>query len=354
MLRVVLWLNLLALTWWRADNFAHPRAGILAVVLLTGWTAVTIWAYRSPRRRTGWLLAADLAVAAAAILASPAIKGDQLRATVPGFWVMGAMLAWSVHWRWQGGLVAATALSAADLAIRSEITQTNYSNVFLLMIGGPIVGFVSDQLQRMAVVRDAAEREAAAAAERARLARAVHDGVLQVLALVQRRGAQLGGEFAELASMAGEQEVALRSLIRRQDTVAPASTERLDLAAALQRLEATRPPSVSVAAPAGTVLVEADRARELLALTRACLDNVAVHVGPEAEAWVLLEDLADRLELTVRDSGPGIPEGRLAAAEAEGRLGVSQSIRGRAHDLGGRAELATGSFGTEWRISVPR
>ncbi len=49
-------------------------------------------------------------------------------------------------------------------------------------------------LQQMATQRDLAERAAAAAEERARLARVVHDGVLQVLALVQRRGHELGGD----------------------------------------------------------------------------------------------------------------------------------------------------------------
>ena len=34
----------------------------------------------------------------------------------------------------------------------------------------------------------------AATRERERLARGIHDSVLQVLALVQRRGAELGGE----------------------------------------------------------------------------------------------------------------------------------------------------------------
>ena len=84
--------------------------------------------------------------------------------------------------------------------------------------------------------------------ERARLARAVHDGVLQVLALVQRRGAELGGEAAELGRLAGEQEAALRALIRGQDAVAAVGVRAtLDLAAELARLAAVR--RVSVAGP---------------------------------------------------------------------------------------------------------
>ena len=75
-----------------------------------------------------------------------------------------------------------------------------------------------------------------AAAERARLARVVHDGVLQVLALVQRRGAEIGGEATELARLAGEQEAALRTLIRAAGlgalrVVERASTWRPTLAA---------------------------------------------------------------------------------------------------------------------------
>ena len=40
----------------------------------------------------------------------------------------------------------------------------------------------------------------------------------------------------------------------------------------------------------------------------ACLDNVSRHVGEGAPAWVLLEDLGDRVEVSVRDEGPGIPD----------------------------------------------
>jgi signal transduction histidine kinase len=179
----------------------------------------------------------------------------------------------------------------------------------------------------------------------------VHDGVLQVLGLVQRRGAELGGDAAELGRLAGEQEAALRTLIREQDQVSPGPAGRTDLAAALVHLEAR--PGVEVVT-AGRVELPAEVAAELVAVVAACLDNVAQHVGPQARAWVLLEGYADRVEVSVRDEGPGIPDGRLEQAAADGRLGVSQSIRGRVADLGGTARVSTGPAGTEWEISVPR
>jgi signal transduction histidine kinase len=213
----------------------------------------------------------------------------------------------------------------------------------------------------MAVARDRAEREAAAAAERDRLARAVHDGVLQVLALMQRRGPEIGGEAVELGRLAGEQEVALRALVQggRAASAAPTTAGltaggecRADLAAALRELASAQ---VSVSLPGTTVEVSAHRAEEVVAAVRACLDNVAAHVGADAPAWVLLEDLGDKVVVSVRDEGPGIPAGRLDQAEAQGRLGVRQSIRGRVADLGGAATVVTAPRrGTEWELVVPR
>ena len=49
---------------------------------------------------------------------------------------------------------------------------------------------------------------------------------------------------------------------------------------------------------------------------------------------------------------PG-PLGRLEEAAGQGRLGVSQSIRGRVADLGGTTTLDTGPWGTEWEFVVP-
>ena len=99
--------------------------------------------------------------------------------------------------------------------------------------------------------------------------------------------------------------------------------------------------------------MEPARARSVVSAVRACLDNVAVHVGSQAPAWVLLEQVGSTVVVTVRDEGPGIAEGRLAEARAQGRLGVAESIRGRVADLGGTSVLTTGSFGTEWELSIP-
>ena len=126
--------------------------------------------------------------------------------------------AWSRRW-W---CPSPTSASATDF------TQKAYGNIFLLVLGGAIVGFLSGLLQQTADQRDRAERAAAAAAERQRLARVVHDGVLQVLALVQRRGPELGPDGAELGRLAGEQEVRLRGLVQQdsRDLVAPLGDQR--------------------------------------------------------------------------------------------------------------------------------
>lgn len=348
---MVLVVNAVGLNLYRADNFQRPVAGLVVVLVMVGWTAFTVWAYADPARRNRVVLALDLAVALATLLVTPLVKGAGFSATVPGFWVMGALLACAVHGRWRAGLAAAVLLSAADLGIRQDISQTNYGNAYLLVLGGVVIGALAESLQRMAEQRDAAEREAAAAAERARLARAVHDGVLQVLALVQRRGAELGGEATELGRLAGEQEAVLRGLIHAQDAVPnDAGAGTVDVAAELARVQR---PGVVVAGPGVPVELGAYAGRELVAAVTACLDNVARH-APGASAWVLLEALPDRVEVSVRDDGPGISAGRLAEAAGQGRLGVSESIRGRLADLGGTATLTTGADGTEWELSVPR
>ncbi len=182
----------------------------------------------------------------------------------------------------------------------------------------------------------------------------MHDGVLQVLALMQRRGAERGADDADLAALgrlAGEQESRLRLLIREQDAVAPLPAGTADLGQALVMLSR---PGVEVVTPGTPVELSGHTVAELVATVGACLDNVVTHVGPDAPAWVYVEETADAVLVTVRDAGGGIPDERLADAVSDGRLGISQSIRGRLADLGGTATLTTGPGGSEWELSVAR
>jgi signal transduction histidine kinase len=351
-LRFVVLMNSIGIYVLRYEGYDHKVVGALVLAGLVGWTAFVVWAYAAPARRTPLLLVSDLVVAVAAIGISPYVKGEGLNATLPGFWVMGVVLAWAILWRWAGGLTAGVVVSIADISIREEFTQKAYGNIFLLILGGAIVGFLSGLLQQMAAQRDLAERAAAAASERQRLARVVHDGVLQVLALVQRRGPELGPHGVELGRLAGEQEVRLRGLVQQdsRDLVAPLGDQ--DLALLLSGLQNAQ---VHVAVPGTPAVVPAEQASEVLAAVESCLSNVRHHVGREADAWVLLEALEDQWVVSVRDDGPGIPEGRLEESAAEGRLGVHQSIVGRLRDLGGTATVRSApGQGTEWELSVPR
>jgi signal transduction histidine kinase len=362
---------------WR--DFEHPVAGWAVVGVIVAWTFLAGWAYDAPRRRTLPLLVADLAVAAATLLSTPYVQSDAMldrhAATMPSFWVIAAVLAWAVMRGWPGGLAAAVLITLVDLSVRTTITGTTWGNIFLLLLAAGVVGYSSSLIREATEARAEAERIAAVLSERARLARAVHDGVLQVLALVQRRGAELGGDGADLARLAGEQEVALRALVQGSAAASPGAVpgttpgaapgrasgalgalgvlgSRRDLMASLAMLGS---PAVTVSGPAHQVLLADEVVTELTSVVRAALDNVAKHVGPDAPAWVLVEEVEEVVVVTVRDAGPGIAEGRLDEARGEGRLGVSESIGGRMAALGGTAELLTGpGQGTEWELRVQR
>lgn len=143
------------------------------------------------------------------------------------------------------GLVAGAADVGLDAGSRSEFGNATAANVFLLVVVGLLVGYAAALLRTSARARAEAVAVAAATAERERLARAVHDGVLQALAWVQRRGSEIGGPTTELAAVAGAQEVALRALVHGAPNAHPAG-ELADVASMLNLCAAA---SVSVATP---------------------------------------------------------------------------------------------------------
>ena len=227
-------------------------------------------------------------------------------------WVAGPVLAWAVAGGIRAGVVAALVLGACDLTLRHQSLAGVYrspalNGTVLLLLAGVAVEDVSTLADRAERAVQRATAIEAASRERDRLARGIHDSVLQVLALVQRRGAEVGGEAAEIGRLAGEQEAALRALIAADGNGGSAlASGNLDLRALLTQ-EASA--SVSMVTPAGPVLLPAHVAREVTAAVQAALDNVHRHCGGTARAWVLVDDEGEAVTVTIRDDGPGIPSG---------------------------------------------
>ncbi|CAL9315088.1 MacS family sensor histidine kinase [Streptomyces sp. SudanB182_2057] len=356
------------------DRFTRPWVAVAYYAVLAVWTLATLPKVSGAASCTRRFLAADLAVAVVGILLTPLADNHQRIAsggpTLPSIWTAGAVLAFAVKGGWRWAAVASTAVAAANLIERGHPARDTVHNVILVWVASIAIGYVVEVARASERTLARALEIEAATRERERLARDIHDSVLQVLAMVKRRGAALGGEAAELGRLAGEQEVALRTLVsgglvpvsRVSEDLAEGAVVRaveepdddgpLDLRALLAPYAGAR---VSLAEPGAPVPLPPDAAREVAAAVGAALDNVRAHAGEGARAWILVEDEPDEIVVTVRDDGPGIPEGRLAQAEGEGRLGVALSIRGRLRDLGGGAEiLSVPGQGTEVELKVPK
>ncbi|GLX20195.1 MULTISPECIES: MacS family sensor histidine kinase [Streptomyces] len=359
-------------------KFDQPAVAAGYLALLAVWTLATHRRVANAASCTKGFLVADLAVALTGILLTPLADTHQRITeggpTLPSIWTAGSVLAFALKggWRWAG--FASTFVAAANLVIHGgDPTRDTLHNVLLVWVASIAIGYVVEVARASEATLARALEIEAATRERERLARDIHDGVLQVLAMVQRRGTELGGEAAELGRMAGEQEVALRTLVS-SGLVQPSRVSRdgslgalvdtyeveepgaeeaeLDLRSLLAPHAGSR---VSFAEPGSPVVLPAPAARELAAAVGAALDNVRKHAGEGASAWILVEDWGDEVIVTVRDDGPGIPAGRLDQAEGEGRMGVALSIRGRLRDLGGSAELVSvPGQGTEVELKVPR
>ncbi|WLW55712.1 MacS family sensor histidine kinase [Streptomyces sp. YU58] len=357
------------------DTFDRPRIAYVYYAVLFVWTLATLPRVQNAAACTKRFLAADLTIALTGIVLTPlAVNDHHIQTggpTLPSIWTAGSVLAFAIKGGWRWAAFASTTVAVANLIERGTWARDTVHNVILVWVASIAIGYVVEVARASERTLARALEIEAATRERERLARDIHDSVLQVLAMVQRRGAVLGGEAAELGRMAGEQEVALRTLV--SGGLAPVSRVSEDAAegAVVRAVDEPEEPSgpvdlrallapyasakVNLAEPGAPVPLPPASARELAAAVGAALDNVHRHAGEDARAWILVEDEPDEVIVTVRDDGPGIPEGRLAQAEGEGRLGVALSIRGRLREIGGSAELISiPGQGTEVELKVPK
>jgi signal transduction histidine kinase len=189
--------------------------------------------------------------------------------------------------------------------------------------------------------------------ERSEVAAHLHDGVLQTLALIQKRA----GDDKEVRSLARRQERELRSWLYGgapgSGSVLGRNGEGGGSVAALLRRElddvedryGVRLDAVLV----GDAPLD-DAGRALVAAGREAALNAARHAGVDT-VDVYLEVEPDRLSLFVRDRGRGFDP----AAVPSDRRGVADSIVARVRRHGGTAEVRSApGEGAEIELSVPR
>ncbi|WP_197501859.1 DUF5931 domain-containing protein [Mycobacterium sp. 1164985.4] len=335
----------------------RPGLAWALFAVLIGWSALCAVAYlQGFGRRPAWVLA-EIAVVVALVLSTELVASSQWaldnQSWPTTLWATNATISAAIVAGPIAGMFAGVAVMVASTLVKGFINYDVWRNATIVieLAVGLAVGMAAQTARRAHTELEQAARLAAAHQERERLSREVHDGAIQVLALVSRRGREIGGETAELAELAGQQERALRRLVSSGESE-PRVGAMTDVGALLRQRASDR---VSVSLPADPVLLDAVVATELSAAVLNALDNVVAHAGPDAHAYVLLEDLGDAVTVSIRDNGTGIPEGRLEEAEREGRIGISKSIVGRMKWLGGSAKLITGpESGTEWELTLPR
>lgn len=328
--------------------------GVPAAVLLSAlalWTAVVAWWLRArPDAVTRtWVLAVDLGLAMTVAAADHVVYTGEHPQTFASAWPMSAAVVAGVL-RGPGvgagagvaiGLAGALGTAAARDGGLSGRWVATVGTVVLLTLAGALAGALSSLL------RDA-EVATARAQAREEVARRLHDGVLQTLAVVQRRS-----QDPELVRLARDQELDLRSYLahvpdppagpRRAD---PVATVRSSLADA-ERRTGVRCELIVVDFPDR---LDRDSIEALTGAIGEAVVNADKHGGARTATICLDVDDDGRPVCTVNDDGTGFD----VARTPEG-LGLRRSIRGRLDDLGGDVEITSRTgHGCEVRLVLPR
>lgn len=342
--------------------------------------AWTLWLTLSRRTWNRWVMAFDLALCGALILISGlVIEEGEIISGRPFFatgYPLSAPLLWGAMWGPLTGAFSAGILAVAHLMSRpingiplSELDPGQVQNVTGAMlnylVGGVAVGLVAKLLRRSAeAVRIAneetlKEREVTARlAERESLVRAIHDSVLQSLALVHKKGKELarggavpGEEVERLADLAKEQEAELRALILRAPETPPVG--RASLRDALETAAREISGLTVTVSATGPIWMSRHAVDELQAAVRQSLENVIEHADA-TRATIFAEEEDGAVNVSVRDDGVGFSydEDELLRA---GKLGILHSMKGRVEDLGGRMSVTSSpGKGTEIEFHVTK
>lgn len=334
----------------------NGRWAWLAIALLAGAFAVTVVAgllRTSPAVATSSvIMAVEVGLGVALIASTGLVYGlDHVNGRGPSLgtgWPTAGVIAVGVARgpRWGGVAGTAIGLSRGLAAVVSDtgefdraIIMAVVSFTVISMLNGVVAGVVMSFVRRW-------EREVAVARAREEVARTLHDGVLQTLAVVQSRAAD-----PALARLARDQEGELREYLYGDRDLPSDGGKDLEavLRAAGRRFEQSFDGIVDVIVATDIGPLPSPKVHALGGAVTEALTNAGKH-GAAKKVTVYAEP-GDGWSLfcSVHDNGIGFDPD----AVTEGR-GLTDSIRGRIVDAGGRVEVHSGiDKGTEVLLWLP-
>ena len=236
-----------------------------------------------------------------------------------------------------------------------------------LTVGDVVAGLTAARLSQAYLVRTM--RETAVTAERLRLARDLHDGVLQTLtgAALQLQTARrlltsdtraAEDRLSQVQRIIAAGQNDLRFFIqqlgpRRNGEQSGAINFRGRVVELADRVRRQWGVPVTVATEPENLQVADRIANDVFLLTHEALVNAARHARASSIQLAVLRGPKD-LSIAVVDDGKGFPfEGRFTLDDLMKDQRGPRTLRERVAALGGRLELETGPAGTRLRIVVP-
>ena len=334
------------------SELSDPRARLwLALVLVGAALAVTLvdtvlLSAAPARLRTLPVIAAEVAVAIALEVGDQlAYNGVSHSQSLASAWPLAGVMTAGIAFRARGGVLAGVAIGLGravgqELGPRDwtgRVTVGVLSGVVLYALAGLVAGFVTARLRE-------AERRISLAQAREEVARTLHDGVLQTLAVVQRRT-----EDPDIVRLAHEQERELREfLFGTPGAIGGGGDLGTQLRVAAARFEDRYGGTARVVLAPDTPTLDPEVLDALVGAAGEALANAGKH-GGAGTVTVFAEPLDGELFCSVKDDGVGFDPD----ATSEG-AGLRRSVRGRIAEVGGRVEVdGRPGRGTEVRCWVP-
>lgn len=311
-------------------HLEHAWAASGLLVLMTVTTIlVSLWPHRGAflDPQSAKTVAFELVVGAIVLIGDGLVYADTRPQSLPWSWPAAGVMAAGIIYGTRAGILAATFTGTASMM--SEVVfldrDTGWvgalSKLGLWLLAGGVAGYVVSRLRR-------AEAQISVARAREEVARQLHDGVLQTLAVIQRRSVD-----NELAALARDQEHDLRGFL--SGSVESMSEFEPTLHRLASRHETMFGGRVSVVVAGDTPRLRPENLEALAGAIGEALTNAGKH--GKADRVTIYAEPADgehTVFVSVKDDGSGFDP-----STAEERIGISRSIRGRITEAGGRVEV---------------